>query len=64
MLVLLVGLAVSLNLIKIPQIFNSHASGQAIIIKDQNGNPLPQENGVPITNSTNVKIHLNAPDAP
>lgn len=57
------GLVAALLLVGYRQIFNPHASTQPVEILDQAGNPLLEENNVPVTNSTSIQLHLTPPEA-
>lgn len=55
------GITAGLFLLNGQKLFNPKADIEPITFKDANGNPLQAENGVPITNSTNIKVELRAP---
>lgn len=62
--VLILGVIVSVYLVGLRTFLTPQADVEPIVIKDANGNPLPVENGVPVTNSLNVQLELNAPLPP
>ncbi len=61
-LILLAGILVGVYLITSgnPLKLFSKASNPPIVIQDSNGNPLPQNNGIPYTQSPNLKVILTS----
>lgn len=64
LLVLSVGIVGGVYLVTHPQIFKSRATNQPIVIKDKNGNILPEINGIPQTTDTKIKLELTSPLGP
>lgn len=55
------GITTGLFLLNGQKLFNPKADIEPITFKDASGNPLQTENGVPVTNSTNIKVELRVP---
>ncbi|HBL51687.1 MAG: hypothetical protein A2694_02420 [Candidatus Blackburnbacteria bacterium RIFCSPHIGHO2_01_FULL_40_17] len=55
------GVIAGVFLVGEQKIFRPKADIEPITFKDASGNSLPVENGVPVTNSTNIKVELRAP---
>lgn len=64
LVVLVAGLVVGVYLVGQRVFFAPRASGEYIRVLDQDGNPLLEENGVPVTTSQSIKVELNPPPAP
>lgn len=57
----LAGLGAGLYLVAHPQILQKKADVTPIIFKNIQGETLPTEDGVPVTQELNVKVQLDAP---
>lgn len=65
LILLVVGLAATLFLIRNPQIFKSKAGSEPLVFKDISGNALPvNDSGTPYTTSPRIKIEVLAPNPP
>lgn len=60
LIILLIGLAVGVYLVQNKTIFKSFANQNPIVFKDQSGNPLAENNGIPYTSSPSLKIVLTS----
>jgi hypothetical protein len=63
-LLLVVGLAVGVYMIRQQTTLKSRASADTVKVKSASGQELPQENGIPVTNDLNIQLELNPPPAP
>lgn len=64
LILLIAGIIVGVYLVGERVALTPKAEGSPIVVRDSQGNPLPEEGGVPVTDSPNIKIELNAPPAP
>lgn len=63
-ILLVIGIVAGVYLIRKQTTIKSKASSDAVKVKSGQGQDLPEENGIPVTDDLNVQLELNPPPAP